>query len=145
MEWLKIYSKKSFWIITIFTLFLAVGMNIGIYQGMEWLLTDLPKNLGDDIVTKNISWLLKNIDWASRHFYSWVVPVSSGIFLLLGWVLWLILKGSIVGSFTSFSGNIEDGQSKNKTRKDFVDHKIEQDRKRRLFLHTEGRLNYLFL
>lgn len=128
-EWLKIYSKKSFWVITIFTVLLAVCMNIGIYYGVDWMLLRLSENIGDEFV-------VKNIELVSSHFYSWVVPVSSGIFLLTGWLLWLILKRSIEEVFANAPGDVKNIQSSNKAKKDFVDQKIAQDRKRRLFLHS---------
>lgn len=128
-EWLKIYSKNSFWVITIFTVLLAVCMNIGIYYGVDWMLLRLSENIGDEFV-------VKNIELVSNHFYSWVVPISSGIFLLTGWILWLILKSSTEKIFVNSPGDVKNIQSSNKAKKDFVDQKIAQDRKRRLFLHS---------
>ncbi len=135
-EWLKIYSKKSFWKVTIFTVLLAVCINIGIYQGMDWLLLKLSRNVGDEVVAKNISLFIKNIELVFSHFYSWVVPILSGIFLLIEWILWLILKSSTGKIFVNAPGDVKNIQSNNRVKKDFVDQKIEQDRKRRLFLHS---------
>jgi len=136
LEIAKIYSKKTFWIITIFALLISASINVGLYYGIDWLAVNFFKDTGDGVIAKNISWIAKNLELIANNFYLWVVPAVSGALLLFGWVLWLVLKSSMSKIFTEV--HIQKGEKplKGKSKKDFVDQKIEQDRKRRLFLHS---------
>ncbi|MCD4723107.1 MAG: DUF2760 domain-containing protein [Desulfobacula sp.] len=129
MEWLKIYSKKFFWIIAIFALLISACINVGLYFAFDWLSLNLFKDTGNEVITNNLELI-------SNNFYFWVVPAVSGVFLLCGWVLWLILRSSMSKTFTEVYIKKGEMPSKGKSKKDFVDQKIEQDRKRRLFLHS---------
>ncbi len=136
LEVLKIYSKKSFGIITLFVLLFSACINVGLYFGIDWMSANLSKDAGNEIAAKNISWAVNNLDLISNNFYLWVVPVITAILLLCGWLLWVILKSSISKTFAQVHVKKSEISSKGKSKKDFVDHKIEQDRKRRLFLHS---------
>ncbi len=133
---LKKYSKKSFWIITIFMLLMAAGVNAGVYQGINWLQIKFNGAPGNDILMKNISNALENLQIISNHFYTWVVPMVLSLFLLMGFILWMVLKSFNAKEILNGQGNVYDGKSKKSSKKDFVDQKIEQERKRRLFLHS---------
>ena len=136
LEVSTIYSKKSFGVITIFVLLISACINVGLYFGIDWLLLNFFKGTGNEITAKDISWAVNNLELIANNFYLWVVPAITGVLLLSGWVLWLILKSSMSKIFTE--GHVNKGEipSKGKSKKDFVDHKIEQDRKRRLFFHS---------
>ncbi len=136
MEVLKIYSKNSFWLITVFGLLIAVGINSGLYYGLDWFLLNFSKEISEDTILKNISWLFQQVGLLVPYFYKLVVPSITGIVLLIGWFLWLLLRNSF-SNVIKHSQDIEDKKSKpGRKKKDFIDHKIEQDRKRRLFLHS---------
>ena len=136
MEVSKIYSKKSFTLIIIFVLLISACINAGLYFGLDWLSLNFSKNAGDEIAAENISWAVNNLDLIVNNFYLWVVPAVTGILLLFGWVLWFILRSSMAKTFAKVYAKKGDISSKGKSKKDFVDQKIEQDRKRRLFLHS---------
>lgn len=146
MEVSGIYSKKSFGIITIFVLLISAGINTGLYFGIDWLFINFSKYADNKIAAENISLAVNNLGLISNNFYLWVVPAVTGVALLCGWILWIILTSSM--SKTIFKVHVEENESssRRKSKKDFVDQKIEQDRKRRLFLHSlsilqrEGRL-----
>lgn len=150
MDVSKLYSKKSFGIISIFVLLISAGINVGLYFGIDWLFVYLSRDTGKEVASQNISWVVNNLEMLSTQFYLWVVPAVTGVLVLFGLLLWLILNRSM--SKTSNGLSVEKGQgtSKEKSKKDFIDHKIEQDRKRRLFLHSlsvlqrEGRLMDFF-
>ncbi|MCP4671197.1 MAG: DUF2760 domain-containing protein [Desulfobacula sp.] len=133
---LKKYSKKCFWIIVIFMLLVAAGVNAGLYQGINWLKINFNGAPGNDILMQNISNALDSLEFLSSHFYTWVVPLVLSFFLLMGLILWIILKNSNTKEMLKGQGNINGGKSKKRSKKDFVDQKIEQERKRRLFLHS---------
>ena len=65
------------------------------------------------------------LELISNNFYLWVVPAAAVGLLFCGWVLWLVFRNSRSKTVTEVH-----------VKKDFVDHKIEQDRKTRLFLHS---------
>jgi hypothetical protein len=127
--------KKIFWIITICLLVAAAGVSTGIYQGINWLKVKFHGDAGNDVLIKNISSLMDNLELISNHFYSWVVPGVVCLFLLAGLILWVILRNFIT-KIKLRQINQQDNKLKNRSQKDFVDQKIEQDKKRRLFLHS---------
>lgn len=136
MEVLKIYSKKSFGIITIFALLVSGCINVGLYYGIDWLNFNAITVDGNEIVIKNTPWVVKNLELVSNNFYLWVVPAVTGLLLLCGWLFWFVLRCSMSKTFSKVNMNNDDTPSRGKSKKDFVDQKIEQDRKRRLFLHS---------
>jgi hypothetical protein len=79
-------------------------------------------------------------------FYVWVLPAAAGAMLILGWILWLLL-GVVLAPVVKAPEQAESaGTTPKPGKKDFLDQKIQQDRRQRLFLHTlsvlqrEGRL-----
>ena len=136
MDVSKLYSRKVFEIITIFVLFISVAANVGFYFGINWLLASLSKDAANPISEETISWAVNNLQLISHNFYLWVVPAITGAFLLCGWLLWIILRLSMGKALTQGKFQTPDASFKKKSKKDFVDQKIEQDRKRRLFLHS---------
>ena len=132
----KLYSRKSFKIITLFVVLASAVINVGLYFGINWLSANLSKDAGNEIAAKNISWAVNNLELISHNFYLWVVPAITGSFLLCGWLLWLVLKSSMIKALAQGNVQTSDASFKGKAKKDFVDQKIEQDRKRRLFLHS---------
>jgi hypothetical protein len=80
-------------------------------------------------------------------FVVWVLPAVAGALLVSGWILWLVLRVGMVPVFRDFPGAEPLKKPSGTTvKKDFLDQKLEQDRRQRLFLHTlsilqrEGRL-----
>ena len=136
MEVYKLYSRKSFGIITLFALLVGAGINIGLYFGIDRLSANFSKEAGNEIASGTISWAVNNVALISHNFYIWVVPAVTGIFLLCGWLLWIILRSTAGKVFVEVQSKTSGVASKGKMKKDFVDQKIEQDRKRRLFLHS---------
>ncbi len=115
---------------------MAAGVNAGIYQGINWLQIKFNEAFDNDILIKNISNTMESLQIISNHFYTWVVPMVLFLFLLMGLILWMFLKNFYAKEILNVQGNVHGGKSKKKTKKDFVDQKIEQERKRRLFLHS---------
>ena len=136
MEVSKLYSKKLFGVITLLALLISAGINTGLYFGLDWLSLKLSQDTGNEIIAKTISWLVNNVEQILNDFYLWVVPAVTGIFLLLGCVLWLILRSVLSKTFNGFHITKNEIPSKVKSKKDFVDQKIAMERKRRLFLHS---------
>lgn len=146
MEISKIYRKKSFWTITLIMFLTAALFGTGIYFGGKSLLSTVSSDEGQKLFYQKISDGIVLLDIGSGRFYLWAIPIATGIFLLFGWVLWLILGFSMSAVFKQVDELSKTGGEIKSKNKDFVDHKIEQERKRRLFLHSlsilqrEGRL-----
>ncbi len=144
MEQLKAFSKKIFWIITLYCLPIAFAISYGLYLSMKWVLNNLSEAVDNDVILQHISLIISYVQTSAPYFIKAVIPSVVLSVLLLGWLLWLILRYAVKSGVPA---KIEKSQKRMKTRKkDFLDRKLEQDRKRRLFLHTlsilqrEGRL-----
>ena len=104
------------------------------------------KGNGEKGIVKDLSWIIQQFELADQYFYTLILPITFGVILLAGILLWLILKKSVSKTFRKLYKNESETQKLGKKKKDFIDQKIEQDRKRRLFLHSlsvlqrEGRL-----
>ncbi|MCK5837608.1 MAG: DUF2760 domain-containing protein [Desulfobacula sp.] len=150
MNGFKLVSKRLFGVITLLALLVSAGINVGLYFGIDWLSVKLSQDTGNEIIVKAVSWGVDCLDVISLHFYIWVIPAVTGGFLLSGWVLWLILRGTLLKTVNEIQVKQDETPSKRKGRKDFVDQKIVMERKRRLFLHSlsvlqrDGRLMDFF-
>lgn len=143
---LQKYRKKSFWVITLIMTFVAVGIGLGIYFGGNWVVLDFSSEQGQKLLAEKIPQSLELISLLMNNFYLWVIPACIGICLFLGFGLWGVLALSMSSVFRPEKDPSDNGRDRKPVKKDFLDHKIEQERKRRLFLHTlsvlqrEGRL-----
>jgi hypothetical protein len=139
----KQYRRRSFWVISIFMLVVSAGIGAGFYHGLT--------RAGEALTAENTRiWLDRvpeMIALIQGHFFVWVLPAMAGVMLILGWLLWLILG---VGTAAVFKATQVSETHKTTPsghgQKDFLNQKIEQERRQRLFLHTlsvlqrEGRL-----
>lgn len=114
----------------------SVFLNIGLYFGIKWLILNFSNDAGNEIAVKNMSWVVSNLELVFNNFYLWMAPAVTGILLLLGWLFWVILRSSLSTTFNEIQVENYQNPSKGKSKKDFVDQKEEDDRKRRLFLHS---------
>ncbi len=111
-------------------------VNIGIYQVINWLKVEFHGDAGNDVLINNISNFMEYLQLISNHFYTWVVPAVLCLFLLIGYIIWMILRSFTAKIFLESQVSSQGNKLKNKSKKDFVDQRIEQERKRRLFLHS---------
>lgn len=144
MDKSKQFQRRSFWIISLFMLVVAAGAAGSLFYSLDqtvMVLGDMPEK-GHFLKT-----ILEIITLLQARFWMWVVPAVAGVLLAAGWILWLVLQ---VGTASVFRDSTRSEPSKKPSaaagKKDFLDQKIEQERKQRLFLHTlsvlqrEGRL-----
>ncbi len=123
----------------------AAILNLGLFRGGQWILLQTISAEGNQVLTDNIPALLEKVKLLMANFYSWVLPLTLSVFLLFGFLLWLVLRNSAALLLKNSETENAAGLPK-RQKKDFVDQKIEQDRKMRLFLHNlsvlqrEGRL-----
>ncbi len=142
----KKYSKKLFYTITGLAVFAAAGISAGLYFGIENYLAFFPADGSQEEVSKLMNQVTHQVQLAQEAFFTLILPATVLAVLLLGWGTWLILK--IVLSGAAASSDQEDARSapSREKKKDFVDQKIEQERKQRIYLHVlslcqrEGRL-----
>ncbi len=135
MDVLKIYSKRSFWVITIIAALFAGGLGVGLHFSIEWGLLNFSKEIGPDVLLKKIEMIFGYVELARQYFYKAVIPIVAVGFLLMGWMGWLILRISVSSVLKSSEQDASEAPKTGK-KKDFIDQKIEQDRRRRLFLHS---------
>lgn len=146
MEISKIYRKKSFWAISLIMIMAAAGVSAGIYFGGNSFISTFSSDEGQKVLSGKIPEWMALLTLVLNNFYLWVMPAAAGVFLLLGWVVWLVLGFSMSIVFKQVDERNIHGQDTRSSKKDFLDQKIEQERKRRLFLHSlsvlqrEGRL-----
>lgn len=125
------FAKRSFLVLVGFMGILMLGTDAALYFGLERLLGIFASDSWKGVT------LLKMV---LENFFSWVLPVSAAFFALCGFILWFVLKKSTETLFKS------EKPCDPAEKKDSVDHKLEQERKRRVFLHLlsvlqrEGRL-----
>ncbi len=135
MEISKTYRKKSFWVITLIMILLAAVVSAGIYFGSNWLVSTFLSEEGQKGIIQKIPEGIALLTLVLEKFYLWTLPAVMGAFLLFGWLVWLVLNFSMSSVFKLRDAPNTGGESKPKKR-DFLDQKIEQERKRRLFLHS---------
>jgi len=149
------FSRRSFTMIFLFMAILMVLLNAGLYYGLQYLLAALALGGGGslilpfvniEIAVGSLQQLSDSLQILITSFVSWVVPATAVVFLLLTLVMWLFLKMGVSGLFKAMAVPSESEQPDGKTKKDPAEQRMEQERKRRMFLHLlsvlqrEGRL-----
>lgn len=138
MDISKRFARRSFLVIMGFMGLLMLAVDAGVYFGIEKLLHILASDSWDGV---------RILKLVSINFYSWFLPASAALFLLLGLTLWLLVRGSSGFIFKGLAVDHPlDPAKKAAVKKDAADQRIEQERRRRVFLHLlsvlqkEGRL-----
>ena len=149
------FSRRSFTMIFLFMAILMAVLNAGLYYGLQYLLTAFSSDGGGslilpliniEVVVSSLPQLSEFLQLLNTSFVSWVIPATAVVFLLLTLVMWLFLKIGVSGLFKKMSVASEPEQTSGKTKKDPAEQRMEQERKRRMFLHLlsvlqrEGRL-----
>jgi len=135
LEASKEYSSRSFWVITIFSMVLLTCIGGGLLYGIDLFLIRFTGDISDDIKLENLGWLVLQFELASNGVYKIVLPLIAGIGLLLAWGLWAILRVTMTPVF-KINKDDKGNQKSLGRKKDFIDQKIEKERKRRLYLHS---------
>jgi len=139
----KQFRKTSFWVISVFMLAVAAAMGAAIWSGLEQVAAAAAPDAEKSVFLNQVQEMAALLQ---AKFYVWVLPAAAGALLILGWILWLLL-GVVLAPVVKIPVQAVSGRSTPKSgKKDFLDQKIQQDRRQRLFLHTlsvlqrEGRL-----
>ncbi|WDP88901.1 MAG: DUF2760 domain-containing protein [Desulfobacter sp.] len=146
MDIIKVYRKKSFNVIVLWMLLLGAAISAGGYYGMDWFLRLFSSEDGLAMLNQSVPGAIEMVKLVFSNYYIWAVPCIIGVGGVFGMVGWLVLSFSISPSLKAAADEFEASRTERPGKKGFIDHKIEQERKRRLFLHTlsvlqrEGRL-----
>lgn len=146
MEILKAYRKKSFWIITVIMALLAAAGCAGLYSLGNFWVPLLQSPEGQASLVEKIPVGISFLALVLENFYVWVIPVLGGGFLVFGWGVWGVFNFSISSELNPIDKTSANTIETKPRKKDFLDQKIEQERRRRLYLHSlsvlqrEGRL-----
>jgi hypothetical protein len=116
--------------------FAAGTVGAGIYFGGNSLVSTFSSEEGQKILAQKIPEGIVFLTFVLDNFYVWIFPMVAGVFLLAGWVLWLILSISTASVFKPMDEIPAGGGESKLKKRDFLDQKIERERKRRLFLHS---------
>ena len=137
----KNVKKKAFWIIFWIMTLIGLMAGAGIYYLGEQVLSLGAESQGEQLLDKATLWLTI---LGGDNFYYWAIPGVIAFFVLIGILIWAAVTSSME---TPVSKSESTGtRTTPPAKKDFLDHKIEQERKQRLFLHSlsilqrEGRL-----
>ncbi|EMS80527.1 DUF2760 domain-containing protein [Desulfotignum phosphitoxidans] len=143
MDRVKQFQKISFWVISVFMLAMAAALGAVIWFGLEQVAAAAAPDAGNSVFLNQIQQMAVLL---KTKFYAWVMPAVAGAMLILGWILCLVL-GVVLAPVVKAPVKAESGKpASTPGKKDFLDQKVEQERKHRLFLHTlsvlqrEGRL-----
>ncbi len=146
MDLLRKYRSRSLGSIVVCSLVLAAVVSGAGYYGLDlffkrWTVQDALASIYNYAPEA-----MEYIELGFANYYNWVIPGIFALFFITGVILWLVLLICVAPVLKSEDKDLEPVPSKTGGKKDFLDHKIEQERKRRLFLHTlsvlqrEGRL-----
>lgn len=140
----KQFQKRSFLIIFCIMATLGATLCAGAYYWQQWLFSSFPNDQGQTFLTEKIPYFVGLL--GQDRFYQVVLPGVLIIFLVTGVIIWGLHSALVSGLFKTQEQVPESPKKGESSKKDFLDQKIEQERKRRLFLHTlsvlqrEGRL-----
>lgn len=144
MDRLKQYQRRSFLIISFYMLAVAAGVSACFFYGLDRAGGIMATDAGKDLI---VARLVPAMALLHDKFLVWILPAAAVVLLVLGWVLWLLLRVGMAQVFTDTPvSQASKPQPGTGAKKDFLDQKIEQARSQRLFLHTlavlqrEGRL-----
>lgn len=160
----KKFLTRSFVVIILCMVILGAVLGAGVYFGGQQLTRLLTPEAGAGasitipwidvtVVVQSLADAVRSLDWVLTQYPAWMFGVSILIFSLFGVFVWLFLYLSVSSLFGDAVHVLADAQNiktdvtetKDK-KKDYADQRIEQERKRRLFLHVlsvlqrEGRL-----
>ncbi len=136
LEVLHIYSKRSFWIISAAGILVAGSILSGVYLGLGWFLDHFSQQAPQGSLENTIQWLTGYAQLGDQYFFKVLLPAVTVSVLIVSWLIWLVLRFSMSSILRDFSPESDDTQARQEGKKDFIDHRIEQDRKRRLLLHS---------
>lgn len=146
LDILKSYKRRSFGVIILSMLIMGAAICAAGYYGLDRFLPLLASEEGQALLIKFVPDGIVLLEMGFQNYFIWVIPCIAGLFLCFGILAWLVLLIFISPALKSALTEPEPAPGKKSGKKDFIDHKIEQERKRRLFLHTlsvlqrEGRL-----
>ncbi len=155
MEKFKRFSRRSFIMIFLFMALVMALLNAAMYLGLQRLIAVLTTDGGVafklpivnvDVVVGSLPQLSEFLQLLLTSFVSWVVPATAVLFLLLTIIVWLFVRAGVSGIFKESDEPRAPEEDQEKAKKDAADQRMEQERKRRMFLHflsvlqREGRL-----
>lgn len=134
MDIIKPYSRRSFFVILVFMVFLAGAFTAAIYFGKAYLSQDLSRMVTLDVSPNDL------IAQVTRQLDTWTIYLAcifAGVSILCGIVLWLLLKSVAKGIFSSA---VASKPSAKQSTAGPVEKKDDQQalRNQRLFLHLLG-------
>jgi hypothetical protein len=98
MDIVKPYSRRSFFVILVFTVFLAAAFTATIYLGKTYLSQNLSQMVTPDVSSKE---LIAQVARLLDTYAVYAASIFTGVSILCGIVLWLLLKSVAAGVLSS--------------------------------------------
>lgn len=131
MDIVNPYSRRSFFVILVFMVFLAAAFTAAVYFGKTYLFQDVSQMVTPDISSKDlISRVTRQIDSYSVY----LTAIFAGVSILCGMVLWLLLKSVAKGAAVAPETSVKQSAAASAEKKD----DRQALRNQRLFLHLLG-------
>ncbi|MFH1153571.1 MAG: DUF2760 domain-containing protein [Pseudomonadota bacterium] len=140
-----VFSRRSLLVIVVFMGILLLCLDAGLYLGVERLLIVLAPG-GVDPTAETVADTVFVMKGFLERFLALYLPLSAAGMAAVGLLLWLVVKMSVSSLFAEQAVEKQDLKRDGDDRKDVAEQRMEQERKRRLFLHflsilqREGRL-----
>ena len=129
-----VFSRRSLLIIIVFMGMLLLGLDAGCYYGLHYL-TGILSPGGSAPSAESVTEAVVMLQGILERFMSWYLPISAGGMALLAFILWMMLKVSTGGLFDGTASDLPEEPAGTDKGRDPAEQRMEQERKRRLFLH----------
>ncbi|GAB6142747.1 hypothetical protein JCM12294_01840 [Desulfocicer niacini] len=155
MENSKPFLRRIFIIVFLFMSLLMFLLNLSIYWALQRLIVVLSSGsdatlqlalLDIKIPLGSLYQIIDFLKLIESIYLPWVLPVTAVFFIFFTMLMWLVLRLSVSNLFNGKASVLSSEQDFVKPKKDAADQRMEQERKRRMFLHflsvlqREGRL-----
>lgn len=142
MDMIKRYSRRSFLLIFVFMVLLAGALSVAAYYGKTHIRQEISQLVKPDVLPTDI---VAQVNQLHDTYAIYLMSISTGVFILFGIILWIILKGVAKGAFKSAGPATQKSKDSESSDKQKMDDKRRLENQR-LFMHLlvvlqrEGRL-----
>ena len=146
MDISRTFGRRSFGVIISYVFIIGIGFCALAYWGLDSFLKTVSTDEGRHALTQDLPVWLQHLELVRQNFYLRLLLPIVGLFFVLGTIGWLVLYLKTSPLFNQMKIAPTEKQKTQSGKKDFIDHRIEHERTRRIYLHSltvlqrEGRL-----
>ena len=140
------FRRRSLGAVVLYLFVIGIGFCGLVYWGLDAFLKTFATDEGRQVLIQELPVWLQCLELAHQNFYLWILPSVAGILFVLGLFGWLLLYLRTSSLFKQIDTAPTEKQKNQSGKKDSIDRRIEQERTRRVYLHSltvfqrEGRL-----